>query len=362
LQLGATAAASSTDTNGVVWTATNVQAKNILLTKAVQGVPFVTTQQIGVHMENIRVSDTITLDQTYPVSGFQVLPDTTYSGLDLAPHRTLLPNSYAGILTGQTFYPAGLDMKARGLNRVAYLSGGTTKGNNLGRFQLPISPAASSLTVVFPSKTYPNVSNISLSSTTGGTLLPSTTYNYRFAARNRFGGPVVATANQGTTTAAGGNAVNLSIDGIYDTVTGIQIDGVTVYRGTVSGTYTFRYDLIPTGEMWAMGGGGSGNNKRIALTDTGTTLAFPGGGNNSFYQGYTLPVTGVAGTWTTAAGANAITDETGWEPDTNYAVFVETSWQTTWRVSARRRDGFDLEFGVPVPAGTHTVSYMIARF
>lgn len=319
----------------------------------VNGAPYLKVECPGVHLENIRLADAVAIDTNYAVSGYELLSDTTYTGLDLPAHRALLPNSYPGVAIGQAWFPTGLDMKARGLSRVAYLSGTTTKGNNLGKLAQAVSAGATTLTVAFAGKTYPNVT-VTMVGTTGGTMALGT-YHYRHAARNRLGGPVLAGADQTVTLSGANNAVGINIDGLYDSVTGIAVEGITIYRGPVggaSGNYTTRYDVVPTGELTAWGGTGTGNNKRFPLRDYGTTVQPVG---NYFAQGYTFPVAAQSGSFTPA-------DESGWEPDTNYAVFVQTSWHTTWRATAQRRDGFDLEFGVPCPTGGGTINWMIARF
>ncbi len=84
---------------------------------------------------------------------------------------------------------------------------------------------------------------------------------------------------------------------------------------------------------------------------TGTTIAALTGQR---YYGYPLPVTGTA-------GAVVPVDESGFEPDTSYTIFLETSWQTTWRISAKRTNGFDIEFGVACPVGGGTVSWFLVR-
>jgi hypothetical protein len=56
-----------------------------------------------------------------------------------------------------------------------------------------------------------------------------------------------------------------------------------------------------------------------------------------------------------------VQDETGWEPDTSYGVMLQTSWNTTWSVTTKRRNGFDLSFGTAAPGGGGTISWMIVR-
>jgi hypothetical protein len=48
------------------------------------------------------------------------------------------------------------------------------------------------------------------------------------------------------------------------------------------------------------------------------------------------------------------------EPDTNYAVVIETNWGTTHFITAKLKTGFTANFGTAAPASA-TMSWMIIR-
>jgi hypothetical protein len=48
------------------------------------------------------------------------------------------------------------------------------------------------------------------------------------------------------------------------------------------------------------------------------------------------------------------------EPDTNYAVVVETNWGTTHFITAKLKTGFTVNFGTAAPASA-TMSWMVIR-
>jgi len=339
------------DDAGVTQTPGGHVARNITFTKTPH-MGYINVLSSRTHLENITVESAGTsINTTYTLGGIGLMPDTTFTNVNLTLHRTQLANSYPGIAT-QAWFPGGLDARNEPLSRVRALSGGSTKGNNLGRLAQSVAAASTTATVTFPSRTYQNFSLFTLASSTGGTLTPAATYFYRIAGRSRRGGPIVAMTEKSVTlTAITGNATLITCTTPYSTGSGIAIEGVTIYRGIVAGTYNTRFDVVPTADL--AGWGTSGANNTVQFKDLGTTVAVAGG--NNFYQGYTFP-------YSTASGSLVPADETGFEPDTSYAVFIEPSWQTTWRISTKRTNGFDLEFGVACPTGGGTVNWMIARF
>lgn len=348
--------AGQTDEYGTTVLSGGITLRNIHFTKHPH-LGYIEVNCAGVHLENITADSTgATLDTTSSLSGIGLAPDTTYTNVNLALHRAALPNSWKGIATGKTWFPAGLDLRNESLSRVRSLSGGTTKGNNLGQLAQNVSAAQGTATVVFPAKTYQNITLFTLAATTGGTLTPNATYYYRVAGRPRRGGPLVALAEKSVPMGATGTATMISASATYSVGSGFYVDGLTIYRSAPNtpGVYNTRFDIVPTADLNGWGNMGTGQ-LIVPVKDLGTTVDKGTPTVNFFFHGYSFP-------YSTSAGALVPADETGFEPDTLYAVFLEPSWQTTWKITAKRTNGFDIEFGIPVPTGGGTFSWMIARF
>ncbi len=171
-------------------------------------------------------------------------------------------------------------------------------------------------------------------SSTGGSVAPGT-YYYRVAGRTPEGGPLAGLAQKSVVVGATQNQVTIALSGLgYDQATDKAISGWTVWRGTVNGgPYTRRYDVIspPFG-------------LDTSLIDHGTDF----GGN----------IVPQDGSWT-AAEINA--DQTGYEQDTSYGVFVVPSWATTVGITAKRTNGFDITFGTAAPGGGPTIDWFLVR-
>jgi hypothetical protein len=289
---------------------------------------------------------------TYPVpllnvaGPLRLTTDAAYGMIDPGIFRTRFPSTYKGIGM-DPWFPGGLDMRSEPATRLRGLSGSTVKGNNFAG-SLSVIAAATTGTVLFPAKAYENFTSFSLSATTGGSLALGT-YKYRVASRPQQGGPIVARTEQSITTSGSSTAVLIQVNGLQQVTT--YIEGFTIYRGTVAGTYTQRYDVVPNQDWFGLGSIGG---ERHSFIDLGTTLGINGNAQQLGY-GYTDP------TPITVGGPFVPADETHLEPDANYKVFLEPSWLTTWTVTAKRTNGFDVSFGTAAPGGGGTVNWMLVR-
>src|SRR5690606_22330188 len=106
------------------------------------------------------------------------------------------------------------------------------------------------------------------------------------------------------------------------------------------------YDIVPTTEWPSLSLGGG-------FVDTGTTATFTSVADRSW--GYPASTTATTGSFTPV-------DESGYEPDTNYDVFVSPSWATTWHVTAKATSGFTINFGTAASSGAETVAWMLVGF
>ncbi len=169
---------------------------------------------------------------------------------------------------------------------------------------------------------------------TGGSVAPAT-YYYRVGGRTPEGGPLAGLTERSVVVGATQNQVTISLGGLgYDQTVDKVVMGWTVWRGTVAGgPYTRRYDVIspPFG-------------LDTSLIDHGTDL----GGN----------IPPQDGSW---AAAEVNSDQTGFEQDTSYGVFVVPSWATTVAITAKRTNGFDIAFGTAAPGGGGTVDWFLVR-
>ncbi len=169
---------------------------------------------------------------------------------------------------------------------------------------------------------------------TGGSVVPAT-YYYRVGGRTPEGGPLAGLTERSVVVGATQNQVTISLGGLgYDQSVDKVVMGWTVWRGTsAGGPYTRRYDVIspPFG-------------LDTSLIDHGTDL----GGN----------IPPQDGSW---AAAEVNSDQTGFEQDTSYGVFVVPSWATTVAITAKRTNGFDIAFGTAAPGGGGTVDWFLVR-
>jgi hypothetical protein len=190
----------------------------------------------------------------------------------------------------------------------------------------------------------------------GGFLTSGQYYVYRVAGRTFEGqpisGPAASMAAKKLLLAAGTNSISVSFGTpLYSTTTDLRVMGTTVWRAgpfpSDPGTYTGAY------------------NKRVDLPGA-QDLSFPAGGTDRETSFSGLP-------WTTLARAATTAEldqnQSGWEPDNNYAVMVTPSWPTT--VAVTKTDttlfqdhgaGFTVTFGIPAPATTGgTFDWMVVR-
>jgi len=151
------------------------------------------------------------------------------------------------------------------------------------------------------------------------------------------------------TTGVAETAIQINVKNWMDLTNDLIIEGFTLLRGTVSGgPYTTRYDVIPVDQLPSVPGAS------LLFPDQGSTLAVNVAAEPDTVFGYASSYAASTGSWTAAL------NETGWEPDTNYDVFLSPSWVTAWRVTAKTTAGFTMEFGTPAPAGA-TCSYKVER-
>jgi hypothetical protein len=285
-----------------------------------------------------------------PVEIGSTLTNSFVTNFDPGFLRSALGNTYKGVAITKAWFPRGLDMRSDGIFNTRGLSGSTTRANNLRAINATVASGAGTHTVTFPAKTYQNPATFALTNRTGSGTLTAAKYYYRVAGRNIEGGPLVPLAEKNVTLAGANNEVLLQLTGLYSLASDFQIAGFTVYRGiSVGGPYTSRYDVVPSADFYALGH--TVNVDTVYLVDLGTTLADSGSNNRA--HGYAFPYAASTGTFTPV-------DETGYEPNATYAVFVETTWATTVRVTAKRTNGFDLQFGTAAGA-TDTLSWMIVR-
>jgi hypothetical protein len=195
--------------------------------------------------------------------------------------------------------------------------------------------------------------HLNLTTPVQGGSLAAGTYFYRAASIDLYGGPTVPATEVSAALSGSQNAMSILVGGWNSAANQRQTAGFTLYRGTASGTYTSRFDFRPNVPLYQMA------NSSVQFFDLGSTLAFVA--ESYISLGYPPSTAVTAGTWTVAVGGNQLKDETGWEPDTNYAVFVVPSWPTTVSITAKRTNGFDIGFGVACPVGGGTFDWLLVR-
>lgn len=220
-------------------------------------------------------------------------------------------------------------------------------GANLGEVAVAVTTSATTKAVTFPAArlapTFSPTGQIGAGITaTGGALSPSTTYYYRVSARSRDFGPASWSAEFSVTTGGAHNGVELQLTNyLWTGAKGLYAEGFTVLRGTSTGVYTTRFDVLMPPSMLVS----NGRRDTQWWNDLGTKIA----------ANYAYP-----DTYPTTAGPFTVADETGWEPDANYGVVITPSWGTTAWVTAKTTAGFTANFGTAAPGGA-TFDYMIVR-
>lgn len=265
--------------------------------------------------------------------------------------RRQLPNSFKGVvLSSDPWFPGGLDLRNDPAVRVRGIGSGTAKRNNLRGRATP-SNGAEDVTVAFPTRTWANTTSgqsVTAQNHASGAMAEAT-YYYRIASRDRYGGPVVPNTQLSVAVAAPNDSVRIRPGLTADLTNDIAHTHFTVYRGTASGgPYTHRVEITPTSNF-----PGIAYNTNVNWSDIGTTLVIPAADDDQW--GYATSYTWTAGTYTPA-------DETGYEPDTNYDVWVSTSWETTTAVTSKTTAGFTVTFGTAAPTGAETVSWLLVGF
>jgi hypothetical protein len=202
--------------------------------------------------------------------------------------------------------------------------------------------------VTFPAKSYQDYGSVQFIGTTGGTMALGT-YRYRIASRPQQGGPIVAKAEQSYTLLSPNTAIMILVQNFQQSTT--YIEGLTIYRGTTAGVYTQRYDVVPNADWFGLG---STSGDRHHFTDRGPTL-LTNADSGQLGHGYPDTIS------PNLTGSLVPADETNLELDATYKIFLEPSWLTTWVVTAKRTNGFDVSFGTGAPVGGGTVNWMLVR-
>jgi len=277
-----------------------------------------------------------------------------WSDIDLGEAARQLPNTYKGQAFKSVWIPGGFNGLDEPFYRVHSISGTTTRANNLRGINVPVTLNATTFTVTFPSQqpgVLPNTPQtfVGPGSPTTGTMVPGT-YYYRLAPRTRWIGPRTW-ANQVTRVLLAGpppqTQAQIRFTNLADHTNDILIEGWTVLRGQVSGgPYTHRVDMVPIEQVWGHLASG------VSFLDNGPTVDWTQMGNSSF-TGYAPSQPWIAGSYTPV-------DESGWEPDTAYAVKVTPSWPTTVGVGTKTVAGFTMTFDTQAPVGA-TIDWFLVR-
>jgi hypothetical protein len=284
------------------------------------------------------------------------------SNLDPGPWKLRYPKTWKGTIVGtDPHFPTGLNMLDETILNVKGISSTTVRPNNLRVGPIAVSAGATTLTVPFPTQSYSNFTTLTASAANiAGGSLPAGTYFYAVSSRTASSGPAAVPLSTSVTVAAPNNAVTLTMGSFLGTDT--YIEGVTVYRGTASGIYTVRYDVFPVSSVWTIATDGTGKG---TLTDYSSTNLINGFGPGSGFPDWGIsatPTTNYTGTtaWDGAKWIPSV-NQTGWEPDPNYDVQVETSWATSVGVTGHLPSGPSLVFGTACPGGGGTVTLKIGR-
>jgi hypothetical protein len=291
---------------------------------------------------------------------FQVVDDTGYGILDPQLWRQQFPSTYKGVIAGNLWFPRGLDLRDEPVLRTRALGGSTVRGNNLRAVGVTLGTGVTSKAVTFPTRTNPALGTFTLTqrtSTIGGTLT-TTTYFYRVAARGVIHGPSGALTEKSVTLSGANNAVEIALNTLRTGTT--YIEGATIYRGTSAGVYNVRYDLVPNHDLHGLG---AENNDNQAVRDLGTTLQLNTNADQLGF-GYDDPLAQTTTTghpsWTGSAWT--VADETGYEPDTSYDVWVTTSFNNGgWWITNKTRAGFTVNWVTATADANQTLSWLVVR-
>lgn len=183
--------------------------------------------------------------------------------------------------------------------------------------------SSSSPVLAFPSRTGPNFSQFDIVANATTSTLGAGTYYYRVGARTRLSGPTTWLAEKSVTITAN-QSINITLTKWHGRH-GYWTDGLSVLRGTVAGTYTQRFDIMPKAGVETF----SYRHDIQTFTDTGASV-LPGGIAVEFPTTYPTP-----------SPKLTATDESGYELDTNYRVFTMPAYTSI----VKRTDGFTPTFG-----------------
>jgi hypothetical protein len=180
-------------------------------------------------------------------------------------------------------------------------------------------------------------------------VLSTTTYYYRVAGRSVSGGPAAALAEKNVTLSGAEDSVRISVSGLDQAP--VWIEGVTIYRGTAAGVYDTRYDVIPNADWHGLGKGSASTT--FQFLDLGTTLEV----ESETYVGYPASFAVTAGGPFTAG-----TDQTGYEADTSYDVWVTTSFDNGgfW-ITSKAVSGFTVNWKTATVDTNQTLSWLVVR-
>lgn len=268
-----------------------------------------------------------------------------FANLHLGEFNRQLPNTYKGIAHSSVWIPGGFNHLDDPVYQARSLSGGAVRGNNLRGVAASVTASATSHAVAFPTRAVGTLSGTPTATgrSDAGSLVASTTYYYRVAPRGWVAGPGAYLAEFSRALSASQTSMTLEIKGFLDHTNDLLVAGFTLLRGTTtSGPYTQRYDVVPSRALATL------PPASVFAVDLGTTLTFG-------YEGY-------AASYAVATGTYTAQNESGFEPDTDYAVMVETNWATTTHVSAKTTGGFTINFGTAAPGdGSGRVSWFLVR-
>jgi hypothetical protein len=279
---------------------------------------------------------------------FELASDTVYSGLDPGFWRTQFDSTYKGIAS-KPWFPRGLDLLEDPVIQARSLSGGTTRGNNLRGIGVTLGNGVSTKAVTFSTRSQTNPSSFTLSAREDDGSLSTTTYYYRVAGRSVSGGPAIALAEKNVTLSGAQDSVRVSVVGLGQEP--VWIEGVTIYRGTSAGVYDTRYDIIPNADFHGLGLGSASTT--FQFLDLGTTVEL----ESENYVGYPASFEVTAGGPFTAG-----TDQTGYETDTSYDVWVTTSFDNGgfW-ITSKAVSGFTVNWTTATADADQTLSWLVVR-
>lgn len=184
----------------------------------------------------------------------------------------------------------------------------------------------------------------STTSVIGGFVVSNQWYVYRTAGRTFEGQPLAGRTAVKVFLSSGTNAITVGTGGgnlLYSTASDLAVAGLTVWRagpfasdpGTYTGSYTKRADLVGVTDF----------HHPTSATDRETSIG------------------GIPWTTVSVTSAELDTNQSGWEPDTAYGVWVTPSWPTPVAITTKRTGGFDITFGVACPTGGGTFDWGLVR-